>query len=194
MVLLAKLKNPLKTKADAMVESEHEEGCYERFGLEEVTMNSEDEVGTGTCAEEEAQQVELPPEENDEPVEEMDEVLNKFPPDNCANEPTAVESCSRVTANMGVTLKDALEDGVMVANGDLAKQLDSTKVKKVPDEPPVHDSLFLLLYDYGAENQQQRNMAKDNVCNVELDVIKNNPANDGICVQVDDEAEFTKDI
>ena len=38
---------------------------------------------------------------------------------------------------MVVTLKDALEDGVMVANGDLAKQLDSRKVKKVPEEPPV---------------------------------------------------------
>ena len=142
MVLLAKLKNPLKTKADAMVESEHEEGCYERFGLEEVTEISEDEVGTGTCAEEEAQQVELPSKENIEPVEEMHEGLNKFPPDNCANEPTAVESCLRVTANMGVTLNDALENDVMVANeelanGELAKQLDSTKVKKVPEETPV---------------------------------------------------------
>ena len=76
----------------------------------------------------------------------------------------------------------------------LLKEFASFAEKKVPDEPPGHESLFLLLYDYGAENQQQRNMAKDNVCNVELDVIKNNPANDGICVQVDDEAEFTKDI
>ena len=225
MVLLAKLKNPLKTKADAMVELEHEEGCYERFGLEEVT---EDEVGTGTCAEEEAQQVELPSKENNEPVEEMHEGLNKFPPDNCANEPTAVESCSRVTANMGVTLMDALENGVMVANeelanGELDKQLDSTKVKKVPEEPPVkkvsedgedqslktmsdhvkqvhdcakllnefaslaekevldeppeHESLFLLLYDYGAEKQQQRDLAKE--VNVEVDAFR---ADGRLCV------------
>ena len=48
---------------------------------------------------------------------------NKSPPDNCANEPTTVESCSRVMASMGVTLNDALEDGVMVANEELAGQL-----------------------------------------------------------------------
>ena len=172
----------------------------------------------------------MPSKENIEPVEEMHEGLNKFPPDNCANEPTAVESCSRVTANMGVTLMDALENGVMVANeelanGELAKQLDSTKVKKVPEEPPVkkvpedgedhslktmsdhvkqvhedcakllnefasllaekevpdeHESLFLLLYDYGAEMQQQRDLAKvkGNVCNVEVKVMNKQ---DGLC-------------
>ena len=54
---------------------------------------------------------------------EMHETLNKSPPDNCANEPTTVESCSRVMASMGVTLNDALEDGVMVANEELAGQL-----------------------------------------------------------------------
>ena len=51
----------------------------------DVTKDDED---SGDA--EEAQQVELPPEGNDEPVEEMHEGLNKFPPDNFANEPTAV--------------------------------------------------------------------------------------------------------
>ena len=51
----------------------------------DVTKDDED-----SGDEEEAQQVELPPEGNDEPVEEMHEGLNKFPPDNFANEPTAV--------------------------------------------------------------------------------------------------------
>ena len=40
---------------------------------------------------------------------EMHETLNKFPSENCANEPTAVESCSRVTASMIMTLNKALE-------------------------------------------------------------------------------------
>ena len=130
MVLLAKLKNHVKKKTDAR----DEEVRYKRFGLEEITEISKDEVGTGISAE-----------------EEMHEILNKLPPDNCTNEPTAVESCSRVTASMGVTLNKALEDGVMVANDKLARQkldpsseggaeqldeLDSTKVKKkVPEEP-----------------------------------------------------------
>ena len=47
-----------------------------------------------------------------------------------------------------------------LANGELDKQLDSTKVKKVPEEPPVK-KVSEDGEDYGAEKQQQRDLAKE---------------------------------
>ena len=44
-------------------------------------------------------------------------------------------------------------------------------------EPPEHESLFLLLYDYGAEKQQQRDLAKE--VNVEVDAFR---ADGRLCV------------
>jgi hypothetical protein len=82
-----------------------------------------------------------------------------FPPDSTedgANEPAAVEICTRVTASIGVSIKKEPDNGVVAADDELAMQMldsssesgskqlnefDSTKVKKkvpdVPEEPLI---------------------------------------------------------
>ena len=72
-------------------------------------------------------------EESDEPKEEMHESLSKFPPDNCANEPTAVESCSRVTPSIVVAAKDEPARQELNSSGESGSKQpkpNSTKVKK----------------------------------------------------------------
>jgi hypothetical protein len=59
----------------------------------------------------------------------------------------------------------------------LLNEFTSLAEKEVLDEPPEHESLFLLLYDHGAEKQQQRDLAKE--VNVEVDAFR---ADGRLCV------------
>jgi hypothetical protein len=129
MVLPSKLKNPVKTKTDVMVEKpDHEsfsdrdkEVCYERSGIEEITEISKAEVGTSTSDEDEGQ--------SDWSLEECQALLgeamtektrfhgSKLPPnateDITENEVTkepVVDICTRGTTTFGDPLmKDPVE-------------------------------------------------------------------------------------